>query len=121
MGELMATQSKWLYILQSRKLWASVIGLVLVLVASWGQDPFPTDTIITAIVAVVAAYVASTALEDGLSMRDNGTTKISAPAQSNVTVVASAAPQDVASVAPIASTRFEDATPGKTTITAQPQ
>lgn len=85
------------YVLQSRKFWASVLGLVLVLVTSWGQDPFPTETVITAIVAVVAAYVGATALEDGLSQRDSGTTKISTPSDSNTTVVTSAQPQDVQS------------------------
>jgi hypothetical protein len=113
----METQSKWMYILQSRKLWASVIGLVLVLVASWGQDPFPTETIITAIVAVVAAYVGATALEDGLTARDTTSTKISAPKDSNVTVVASSAKQDVAQSAPVFATLFDNEKPGTTTIT----
>lgn len=112
----METQSKWMWLLQSRKLWASVIGLVLVLVASVGQNPFPTDSVITAIVAVVAAYVGATALEDGLTMRDGTSTRITAPAQSNVTVVASASKQDVASVAPTDATLFDNEKPGSVTV-----
>lgn len=59
------SDNKILWALQSRKFWASCIGLVLILVTAWGQDPFPTDAVVTAILGIVAAYVAATAYEDG--------------------------------------------------------
>ena len=58
-------QSKLMRALQSRKLWAAVVGLILILIATWGQDPYPTDAVVTAIMGVVGAYVASVAYEDG--------------------------------------------------------
>lgn len=57
--------NKLMRVLQSRKFWAAAIGLVLILVTAWGQDPFPTDAVVTAILGVVGAYIAATAWEDG--------------------------------------------------------
>lgn len=57
--------SKLMWVLQSRKFWASAIGLALILITAWGQDPYPTDMVVTAIMGVVAAFVAATAYEDG--------------------------------------------------------
>jgi hypothetical protein len=59
------TNNKLLWVLQSRKFWASVIGLILVIVANWNVEPYPTDTVVTAIMGIVAAYVAAVAWEDG--------------------------------------------------------
>lgn len=59
------TESKLLRLLQSRKFWMATIGLVLILISSWGQDPYPTEAVVTAIMGVVAAYVAAVAYEDG--------------------------------------------------------
>lgn len=57
--------SKLKWVLQSRKFWASAVGLALILITAWGQDPYPTDMVVTAIMGVIAAFVAATAYEDG--------------------------------------------------------
>lgn len=83
------------YVLQSRKFWMSAIGLVLILVTAWNQDPFPTDAVVTAIMGVVAAFVAATALEDGMSKQAEANaakTTVTTPGESNVTVTATDAP-----------------------------
>lgn len=59
------SDNKFVWVLQSRKFWAALIGLVLILVTTWGQDPYPTDAVVTAIMGVVGAYVAAVAWEDG--------------------------------------------------------
>lgn len=59
------TENKFMRAIQSRKLWAALIGLILILVTTWGQDPYPTEAVVTAIMGVVGAYVASVAYEDG--------------------------------------------------------
>ena len=61
------SDNKIMWVLQSRKFWSAVIGLVLILVTAWQQDPFPTEAVVTAILGIVAAYIGATALEDGLT------------------------------------------------------
>lgn len=61
----MYSENKLLWVLQSRKFWSAVIGLILILVTTWGQDPYPTEAVVTAIMGVVGAYIASVAYEDG--------------------------------------------------------
>lgn len=61
----MTSDNKLMIAIQSRKLWMAVIGLILILITAWNQDPFPTDAVVTAIMGVVGAYVASVAYEDG--------------------------------------------------------
>jgi uncharacterized membrane protein len=59
-----------LYLLQSRKFWISVVGLVSVLyVAATGREELPVDALVDAIVTIVGVLVASIALEDGLTRR----------------------------------------------------
>ena len=54
-------------LLSSRKFWAAVIGLILMTVKAWKPD-FPLEEEpLTAIVAMLAAYILGTALEDGLA------------------------------------------------------
>lgn len=60
------------FVLMSRKFWAAIIGLVLILIASWGQDPYPTDAVVTAIMGVVGAYMAAVAWEDAAEKRAAG-------------------------------------------------
>lgn len=67
------SDNKFLGVLQSRKFWMSAIGLILILVTTWGQDPYPTDAVVTAIMGVVAAYIAATAWEDGKQAEAAGT------------------------------------------------
>lgn len=51
---------------QSRKLWAAIVGLIFILVNAWlNQTQVDPDTVTNAIMGVVAAYMASTAYEDG--------------------------------------------------------
>lgn len=86
------------YVLLSRKFWMSVIGLILILVTAWSQDPFPTDAVVTAIMGVVGAYVAATAWEDASRNQAAGniaaaevgasTTTVTTPGGSDVTVTA---------------------------------
>lgn len=59
------SDNKILWVLQSRKFWSAMIGLILILVTTWGQDPYPTEAVVTAIMGVVGAYMASVAWEDG--------------------------------------------------------
>ena len=54
-------------LLSSRKFWAALIGLILMTVKAWKPD-FPLEEEpLTAIVAMLAAYILGTALEDGLA------------------------------------------------------
>ena len=56
-------------LLGSRKFWAALVGLVLLLVKTWKPD-FPLEAEpLAGILAVLAAYILGTALEDGLTRR----------------------------------------------------
>jgi hypothetical protein len=53
-------------LLGSRKFWAALIGLILVIVKAWRPD-FPlAEEQLTAVVHVLVAYILGTGLEDGL-------------------------------------------------------
>ena len=57
-------ESKWKTLLTSRKFWAALVGLVMVLVKAWKPDfPLSEDQIVS-LAAVLAAYILGTALED---------------------------------------------------------
>lgn len=60
---------KLLWLLQSRKFWASLIGLVSVLFVAFGMPELPDEVMIDAIVKIIGVYVGSVAVEDGLSRR----------------------------------------------------
>lgn len=80
-----------MYVLLSRKFWMAAIGLIMVVVTAWNQDPYPTDAVVTAIMGVVAAYIGSVALEDGMSKQAEAkavTTTVSTPGTSDVQVIA---------------------------------
>ncbi len=54
-------------LLASRKFWAAVIGLVLMIITVFDPD-FPlTEDQLTPIIYVLVAYILGTGLEDGLS------------------------------------------------------
>lgn len=82
-------ENKILWVLQSRKFWAAVVGLVAIFYTAWqsggGVDP---DTIVNAILGIVAAFIGATALEDGLSNQNANKTTVSTPGGSDVTVMA---------------------------------
>lgn len=52
--------------LQSRKLWAAMIGLILIIVnAALNQQQVDPNTLTNAVMGIIAAYLAATAYEDG--------------------------------------------------------
>jgi hypothetical protein len=54
-------------LLTSRKFWAALIGLVLIIVKAWDPEfPLAEDQL-TGIVYVLVAYILGTGIEDGLS------------------------------------------------------
>jgi hypothetical protein len=58
---------KFKLLLASRKFWAALIGLVLVIVKAFKPDfPLAEDQL-TAVVYVLVAYILGTGIEDGLS------------------------------------------------------
>lgn len=62
-------QNKFLALLKSRKFWASLLGLVGVIVLAFTGQDVDVEILIDAIVLIVGFFVGSTALEDGLSRR----------------------------------------------------
>jgi uncharacterized membrane protein YdjX (TVP38/TMEM64 family) len=56
-------------LLASRKFWAALIGLMLMLIKAYRPD-FPlSEEPLTGIVALLAAYILGTALEDSVGTR----------------------------------------------------
>lgn len=78
-----------MHVLKSRKFWSAVVGLAAILYMSIvnGSELDP-DTVVTAIMGIVGAYMGSVALEDGLTGRDANKTTISTPGTSDVQVIA---------------------------------
>lgn len=74
------------YVLQSRKMWATLIGLILMVVtAIANKQPIDVNALVSGIVTLVGIYVASVAIEDGLTKHNAGQTTVSTP-NDNVTV-----------------------------------
>lgn len=74
---------------QSRKLWAAIVGLILVIVnALLNGEQIDPDAVTNAIMGIVAAYMAATAWEDGQKAKAQvtPTTTIETPSE-NVQVV----------------------------------
>lgn len=84
------------YVLQSRKFWSAVVGFVAIIIVSWRSgtalDP---NTVVNAILGIVAAYMGATAWEDGKRheadavMAAQPTTTVSTPGSADVQVQAS--------------------------------
>lgn len=56
-------------LLGSRKFWAALIGLMLVMIKVWRPD-FPLDEEqLVSVVYVLVAYILGTGIEDGLSRK----------------------------------------------------
>jgi hypothetical protein len=59
--------SKFKQLLGSRKFWAALIGLALIVLKVWKPD-FPLEEAqLTSVVYVLVAYILGTGIEDGLS------------------------------------------------------
>lgn len=57
---------KWRLLLSSRKFWATVVGLIFLIIKTWSPN-FPLDAEqIAGILALLVSYILGTALEDGL-------------------------------------------------------
>lgn len=78
-----------MYVLLSRKFWSAVVGFAAILYMAWVNDEaLDPDTIVNAILGIVAAYMASVAFEDGMSKQAEAkatTTTVSTPGTSAVT------------------------------------
>lgn len=83
--------SPFYYMLQSRKFWATGVGLILIIVtAIINRQSIDPDTLVNGIMALVGIYVGSIAVEDGMTNRNAKTTTITTPSQ-NVDVSTSGA------------------------------
>ncbi len=61
-----AAPNKFLLLLKSRKFWAALIGIIVMVVKNYDPN-FPlSEEQITSLVMVVIAYILGTSLEDGL-------------------------------------------------------
>lgn len=91
--------AKW-HFLKSRKFWTMIGAVVTLLVTASNQDPYPIDTVIQGLVAIVLGYMGTVAWEDTASKKaigeiakaesDAQTTTVSTPGESDVTVTAPA-------------------------------
>jgi uncharacterized membrane protein len=58
--------NKWKMLLVSRKFWAAVVGLVVLLIKNWQPD-FPLEPeLLSNMITVIVAYIMGVAVEDGL-------------------------------------------------------
>ncbi|MBN1370521.1 MAG: hypothetical protein JW987_01065 [Anaerolineaceae bacterium] len=60
-------QNKFLMLLKSRKFWAALVGLVMVIVKGYVPDFPVSEDQVLALVMVLVAYILGTGLEDGLT------------------------------------------------------
>lgn len=60
-------QNKLMTLLKSRKFWAALVGLVMVIVKGYVPDFPVSEDQVLALVMVLVAYILGTGLEDGLT------------------------------------------------------
>lgn len=80
------------YFLKSRKFWAFIGGIITILSAAFQAEVFPTQEVITGIVALVLGYMGTTAWEDTARSQAESkaaTTTVSTPGTSDVQVTKS--------------------------------
>lgn len=59
--------------LKSRKVWAAIVGLILIFVNAWlNESQVDPDTVTQAITGIIAALMASIAWEDGQKAKAQG-------------------------------------------------
>lgn len=96
--------NKFIWVLQSRKFWAAVVGLVFIIVnAVLNQEQIDPNTVTNAILGIVAAYMGVTAWEDGKHADAQATVSaanVTAASQANVTTVSTPGESDVTVIAP---------------------
>ncbi len=63
--QLPALPAKWIFLLKSRKFWAALVGLGLIIFRAYDPD-FPiNDDQLTKAILLLIAYIIGTAFEDG--------------------------------------------------------
>lgn len=89
-------ENKLIWVLQSRKMWATLIGIILMIVtAIINKQAIDPDTLVNGIMVLVGIYVSAVAVEDGMSSRANAnatTTTVTTPGTSDVKVSQPAEP-----------------------------
>lgn len=82
-------RSPLFHAIQSRKMWATLIGIVMMIVtAIINKQAIDPDTLVNGIMILVSVYVSAVALEDGMTQRNATTATVSAPGKSDVSVTA---------------------------------
>lgn len=67
--------SKLKLLFTSRKFWAAIVGLAMVIITAYVPDfPLPEDQIL-ALVLILVSYIVGTGLEDGLRSINSSTKK----------------------------------------------
>lgn len=65
-------KSKLEMLLKSRKFWAALVGLLLVVVKGFYPDLPLDDEMVTNLIYILIAYITGTAIEDGLRAKAAG-------------------------------------------------
>lgn len=82
------SDNKMLWVLQSRKFWSAVVGLVAILYVAWAKgDTVDPNTIVNAILGIVAAYMGVTAYEDSQQAKAQATVEAAQVSAATTTTV----------------------------------
>lgn len=86
-------RSPLFHAIQSRKMWATLIGIVMMIVtAIINKQAIDPDTLVNGIMILVSVYVSAVALEDGMTQRNATQTTVTTPGTSEVQVSQPVAP-----------------------------